>query len=367
MPRHNPASRLVRPFRPAVTAILLACALNVPAAHAATPAFAPPPSLAEQVAARLPAVVQIKVRRAVPAALTPNPAFPAIEPAPLPGGTGSGFVFDARGHLLTNAHVVRNAREIAVIGHDGREYAATLVGSDQTTDVAVLSTEPVLAAPPPPIGDPAALRPGDALFAIGAPFGLAHTVTSGIVSATGRFVPSNPHVAFIQTDAAINPGNSGGALVDASGNLVGINTAIYSRSGGSLGIGFAIPVSTAKAVMEQIIQHGTVTRGWIGVEVQDITPELADSFRLPSNEGALISGVVRGGPADAAGVKPGDILIGVAGRKVDDPESMLNLVAGLQPGQSAAFKLRRGQGEVDVNIKVGKRPPLRRPNSSDDE
>lgn len=285
-------------------------------------------------------------------------------------GLGSGVVVSPNGYILTNYHVVEAADDIEVALADGRKSKARIVGSDPDTDLAVLQVKVDDKAPLPAItfGQMESVKVGDVVLAIGNPFGVGQTVTMGIVSALGRsHLGINTFENFIQTDAAINPGNSGGALVDAAGNLVGINTAIYSRSGGSLGIGFAIPVSTAKAVMEQIIQHGTVTRGWIGVEVQDITPELADSFRLPSNEGALISGVVRGGPADAAGVKPGDILIGVAGRKVDDPESMLNLVAGLQPGQSAAFKLRRGQGEVDVNIKVGKRPPLRRPNPSDDE
>ena len=285
-------------------------------------------------------------------------------------GLGSGVIVSTNGYILTNYHVVEAADDIEVALADGRKRKARIVGSDPDTDLAVLQIKETdkTALPAITFGQMDSVKVGDVVLAIGNPFGVGQTVTMGIVSALGRsHLGINTFENFIQTDAAINPGNSGGALVDASGNLIGINTAIYSRSGGSLGIGFAIPVSTAKAVMEQIIEHGTVTRGWIGVEVQDITPELAESFRLPNSDGALISGVVRGGPADAAGVKPGDILVGVGGKKIEDPETMLNLVANLHPGQSTAFKLRRGQGEVDVSIKIGKRPPMRRPGPSEDE
>lgn len=285
-------------------------------------------------------------------------------------GLGSGVIVSANGYILTNYHVVEAADDIEVALADGRKSKARIVGSDPDTDLAVLQIKGADKSPLPAItfGQMDSVKVGDVVLAIGNPFGVGQTVTMGIVSALGRsHLGINTFENFIQTDAAINPGNSGGALVDASGNLIGINTAIYSRSGGSLGIGFAIPVSTAKAVMEQIVQNGTVTRGWIGVEVQDITPELAESFRLPSSDGALISGVVRGGPADVAGVKPGDILLAVGGKKVEDPETMLNLVANLHPGQSTAFKLRRGQGEVELSIKIGKRPPMRRPTPSEDE
>jgi len=194
------------------------------------------------------------------------------------------------------------------------------------------------------------------------PFGVGQTVTMGIVSALGRsHLGINTFENFIQTDAAINPGNSGGALVDASGNLVGVNSAIYSRSGGSMGIGFAIPVSIARQVFDQIIATGSVTRGWIGVEVQDLTPELAESFKLPNMEGTLIAGVLKNGPADRGGIKPGDILVGVEGKPVTDSSSMLNLVAALQPGKQATLRLLRNGGEVKLKITVGKRPrPQRR-------
>ena len=197
------------------------------------------------------------------------------------------------------------------------------------------------------------------MLAIGNPFGVGQTVTMGIISALGRsHLGINTFENFIQTDAAINPGNSGGALVDSNGNLIGINSAIFSQTGGSLGIGFAIPVSLAKQVMEQIIQHGAVTRGWIGVEVQDITPELAESFKLPSTGGALIAGVLRGGPADRAGVKPGDILLAVNGKPVDDSAAMLNQISGLQPGKMAALKIRRNKTEMSLQVSVGKRPKM---------
>ena len=183
----------------------------------------------------------------------------------------------------------------------------------------------------------------------------------GIVSALGRsHLGINTFENFIQTDAAINPGNSGGALIDSRGNLVGINTAIYSRSGGSLGIGFAIPISTAKNVMEQIIQNGSVIRGWIGVEVQEITQDLAESFGLSEANGALIAGVQRGSPADVGGIKPGDILLAVGGKPVKDPQVMLDLIASQKPGEMVAFQLRRQKGLFDTTIRIGKRPPLRR-------
>jgi len=198
------------------------------------------------------------------------------------------------------------------------------------------------------------------VLAIGNPFGVGQTVTMGIVSALGRsHLGINTFENFIQTDAAINPGNSGGALVDINGNLVGINTAIYSRTGGSHGIGFAIPVSSAKNIMEQIIQSGAVTRGWIGVEAQEITTELAESFSLPDTEGALIAGVVRGSPADLAGIRPGDVLLAVSGKPVKDPQVMLDLIAALKPDANSSFRLRRDKSIVEVQVKIGKRPTMR--------
>ena len=279
-------------------------------------------------------------------------------------GLGSGVIVSASGYILTNFHVVDGADQIEVALNDGRTLNARLVGGDPESDLAVLQIEPVkaeLKLPAITLGQMDSIDVGDVVLAIGNPFGVGQTVTMGIVSALGRsHLGINTFENFIQTDAAINPGNSGGALIDSRGNLVGINTAIYSRSGGSLGIGFAIPISTAKNVMEQIIASGTVTRGWIGVEVQEITQELAESFGLPEPTGALIAGVQRGSPADAGGIKPGDVLVAVGGKPVKDPQVMLELIARQKPGESVPFKLRRQKALLETTIRIGKRPPPRR-------
>src|SRR3954463_3300612 len=260
---------------------------------------------------------------------------------------GSGGIVSTSGYIITNHHVVEAADEIEVALADGKKLLAKVVGNDPDTDIAVLRVTGEN-LPAITFGSSDTVRIGDVVLAIGNPFGVGQTVTHGIISALGRTgLGINTFENFIQTDAPINPGNSGGALVDASGNLIGINTAIFSRSGGSMGIGFAIPVSTAKMVLEQIVKNGSVTRGWIGVEVQEITPPVAESFKLGSTRGALIAGVLRGGPADKAGVKPGDVLGEMGGKPVSDPAAMLNLVAALPPGAGAKVKLKR-QGN-DVN------------------
>jgi Do/DeqQ family serine protease len=272
-------------------------------------------------------------------------------------GLGSGVIVSADGLVLTNNHVVESADEIEVAFHDGRKTRAKVVGADPESDLAVLKI--VTDKPLTPITFAAAesLRIGDIVLAIGNPFGVGQTVTSGIVSALGRsHLGINTFENFIQTDAAINPGNSGGALVDSNGHLVGINTAIYSQSGGSMGIGFAIPVSLAKSVLEQIIKTGAVTRGWIGVEVQDMTAELAESFGIKQGQGALIAGVMRGSPADKAGIKPGDVLLSVAGKPVRDAQVMLDLIAALTPGESARFGLSREGKPLEVAVAIGRRP-----------
>jgi serine protease DegQ len=271
---------------------------------------------------------------------------------------GSGVIVSDQGYILTNNHVVEAADEIEVALADTRRARARVVGTDPETDLAVLKIElPTL--PSILFGHSDQARVGDVVLAIGNPFGVGQTVTFGIVSAVGRsHLGINTFENFIQTDAAINPGNSGGALVDTSGQLIGINTAIYSRSqgGASLGIGFAIPASTAKQVLEQIMETGQVTRGWIGVGVQDMTKELSDSFKLPEIRGALITEVFRGTPADKAGIKLGDILVAVDGKPVTDSSSMLNLVAALNPGKQATFKIVRSQHETDIKVTVGRRP-----------
>jgi len=275
---------------------------------------------------------------------------------------GSGVIVSPNGYILTNQHVVEAAEEIEVALPGGKKLLAKVVGNDPETDLAVLrvNAEGLHAIT---FGSSDALRVGDVVLAIGNPFGVGQTVTSGIVSALGRSgLQINTFENFIQTDAAINPGNSGGPLVDSRGNLIGINTAIYSRNGGSIGIGFAIPVSTAKMVLEQIVRTGSVTRGWIGVEVQEITAGLADSFKLDQTRGVIIAGVLRGGPADKAGVKPGDVLLQVGDKQVVGTPSMLNVVAALAPGSHASLKLKRDGRDIVLQVTVGKRPkPQPRP------
>jgi serine protease DegQ len=270
---------------------------------------------------------------------------------------GSGVIVSPQGYILTNNHVVEAADEIEVALADGRKASAKVVGTDPETDLAVIKIElPNL--PAITLAHVEQATVGDVVLAIGNPFGVGQTVTMGIISALGRnHLGINTFENFIQTDAAINPGNSGGALVDTNGNLLGVNTAIYSRTGGNLGIGFAIPMSTAKNVMEAIISHGQVVRGWIGVEPQDITPELAESFGLVKKTGAIIAGVLKGGPADKAGMRPGDILVSVEGKPVNDTTEMLNLIAQLTPGQKAKLTVLRKAQETPLEIVVGKRPP----------
>lgn len=269
---------------------------------------------------------------------------------------GSGVIVSSDGYILTNFHVIDGADAIEVGLADGRKAQARVVGTDPETDLAVIRIKerqlPVMV-----LGDPDSARVGDVVLAIGNPFGVGQTVTLGIISALGR---NNLHINhfenFIQTDAAINFGNSGGALVDANGNLLGINAAIYSQTGGSVGIGFAIPVTTAKMVLDSIVKNGQVVRGWVGIESQDITPELADSFGLARRSGAIIAGVVRGSPADRAGILPGDILVAVGGKPVSDTSDMLNLIAQLAPGAKTPMTIVRQRREVAVDVTVGRRP-----------
>jgi len=270
-------------------------------------------------------------------------------------GLGSGVIISPEGYILTNHHVIAAADEIEIALDDGRNAKAIIIGSDPETDLAVIKID-MEGLPSITFGHSDQAKVGDIVLAIGNPFGLGQTVTMGIISALGRTLGINTYESFIQTDAAINPGNSGGALVDIKGNLIGINTLIYSQSGGSLGIGLSIPTVVAKQIMEQIIQTGNVTRGYIGVEVQDLTKELAESFKLTGTEGALIAGVRQEGPADNAGIKPGDILIAVEGKPVTSSSDMLNLIAVLSPGQTATFMVLRNQEEKSFKIRIDKRP-----------
>ena len=276
-------------------------------------------------------------------------------------GLGSGVIVSPEGHILTNNHVIEDADGIEVVLDDGRRASAKVIGTDPETDLALLQIGldklPVIV-----LGQSEGLQVGDIVLAIGNPFGVGQTVTSGIVSALGRNqLGINTFENFIQTDAAINPGNSGGALVDVNGQLMGINTAIYSRSGGNMGIGFAIPVSTARQVMQDLIQSGRVTRGWIGVEPQDISEELATTFKLPglrqgNVQGVVITGVLRDGPAAQAGVRPGDVITQVNQQAVGNVSELLSRVASLRPGQPATLQVWRPQGPVSLNVTPGQRP-----------
>ena len=275
-------------------------------------------------------------------------------------GMGSGVIVSASGYVLTNNHVVEGADLIEVILNDRRRARAKVIGTDPDSDLAVLKIEldrlPVMV-----LGDSDDLQVGDQVLAIGNPFGVGQTVTGGIVSALGRNqLGINTFENFIQTDAAINPGNSGGALVDANGNLLGINTAIYSRSGGSLGIGFAIPVATAKQVLDGIVRDGQVTRGWIGVEPNDLSPELRETFGVAASNGVIITGVLQGGPAAKAGVVPGDVIVAIAGKPVQDVSELLAQVAALKPGVAAQFSLQRKKQDLQLAITPGLRPKPQR-------
>ncbi len=270
---------------------------------------------------------------------------------------GSGVIVSREGFLLTNSHVVEGVSEIQVTLNDGRTVPGRIVGSDPETDLAVVRIA-AQGLTPITFGQSDQLRVGDVVLAIGDPFSVGQTVTMGIVSAVGRDIgAANPFGSFIQTDAAINPGNSGGALVDANGNLVGINTLIYSRSGGYQGIGFAIPAGLARRVMEQIIETGGVIRGWFGVEVANITPELAESLGLSGTRGAIVGGIERGSPADRGGIRLGDVIVAVGERQVADLTSTLNAIADVPPGKTVPVKVVRRNQEVTLSVTVGRRKP----------
>ena len=269
---------------------------------------------------------------------------------------GSGVIVSEQGLILTNNHVVASADEIEIALADGRKMSAKVVGTDPDTDLALIKIE-ADSLPAITFASSDKLSVGDVVLAIGNPFGVGQTVTQGIISALGRnHLGINTFENFIQTDASINPGNSGGALIDTEGNLVGINSAIYSRSGGSMGIGFAIPATLARQVMDQIVSQGNVTRGWIGIEAQDITPELAESFKLQAAEGALIAGVLKNSPAEKAGLRAGDVLLTIDNKPIEDTSNMLNLIAALPPNQKATFKIARAEQRLNIAVLIGKRP-----------
>ena len=273
---------------------------------------------------------------------------------------GSGVIVSPDGYILTNHHVVEAADQIEIALADGRKAKAHVIGSDPETDLAVIKIELPGNLPAITFGHPEQAQVGDMVLAIGNPFGVGQTVTMGIISALKRdHLGLSTFENFIQTDAAINPGNSGGALVDINGSLIGINSAIYSPNGGSLGIGFAIPATTAKNTMEQIIRHGSVTRGWIGAAVQELTPELAESFKLGDIKGVLITEIIRNSPAEKAGVRRGDILIAIDDQAIESWGTMLETVASLPPGKIVQIKLMRDGAAMSLQLTIGKRPKPR--------
>lgn len=326
-----------------------------------------PASYASAVNQASPAVANLYTAKVVNKPLHPlydDPVFQRFFGDNLPeqkrmeSSLGSAVLMSKEGYLLTNNHVTAGADQIIVALKDGRETLARVIGSDPETDLAVLKIDlPDL--PAITLGRSDNIQIGDVVLAIGNPFGVGQTVTMGIVSATGRNqLGLNTYEDFIQTDAAINPGNSGGALVDAQGNLLGINTAIFSRSGGSQGIGFAIPVKLALEVMRSIVEHGQVVRGWLGLEVQALTPELAESFGLLESPGVLVAGVYRSGPAYEAGLQPGDIILKIAGENAQDGRSSMNQVARMQPNEKVTLEILRDGQPQTVTARIGVRPAM---------
>ncbi len=320
-------------------------------------------SYASAVEAAAPAVVNIHTaKRVASAPLAADPLFrhffnlPDAPRERLEASLGSGVIVSDKGYILTNHHVIEGAEAIQVSLRDGRVASARVVGTDPESDLAVLKIDlpdlPVIT-----LGHSDELRTGDVVLAIGNPFGVGQTVTMGIVSATGRSrLGISTFEDFIQTDAAINPGNSGGALINALGQLVGINTAIFTRSGGSQGIGFAIPINLARTVTEQIIRYGRAVRGWLGVEIQDVTPALAESFRLPRVEGVLVAGVLKDGPAHRAGLRPGDLILAIDGEPVRDGQEAMNRIAAITPGQRVRLTVLRQGQQLEIEAEVGVRP-----------
>lgn len=356
--------RLIVPAQPDLAASLL---------QSTSPA--PVSSLREAAARAMPAVVYVFTRQRVEAPpshpFLNDPLFrrffgdqfpaPRGNGAPQTSGLGSGVIVSPEGYILTNHHVIEGSDQIEVALADGRRATAKVVGTDPDTDLAVLKTN-LGSLPVIRFGKPSEMRVGDTVLAIGNPFGVGLTVTQGIVSAVGRNqLNINTFENFIQTDAAINPGNSGGALVDANGDLIGINTAIYSRGGGSIGLGFAISADMAKQVMESLIRAGRVSRGFIGVELQDVNREIAETFKLPKTEGSIVAAVQNGGPADRAGLKAGDVVVAVNETPSRNTAELLALVAALQPGQKAALQIFRNGRPQIYEVTVTERPAPVRP------
>jgi Do/DeqQ family serine protease len=327
-----------------------------------------PVSYADAIAKAAPAVVSIHSTKTMPkemSQLMQDPVFryffgdPRNQgqiPQDIQSGIGSGVIVDKNGYILTNNHVIQDANDIKVKLSDSRIAKAKVIGSDPDTDLAILKVD-LKDLPIIPMGNSDKLRVGDVVFAIGNPFGVGQTVTQGIVSATHRQdLGISTFENYIQTDAAINPGNSGGALIDAYGNLIAINNAIYTRTGGYQGIGFAIPVSIAQDVMKELINSGHITRGWLGITVQKVTDEARKQLNYPKGDGAIIAGVMRSGPAFVAGLRPGDIIISINNQATKDPSAVLSIASKLKPDTAYPIAIVRNGETLDFRVVMGKRP-----------
>jgi serine protease DegS len=320
-----------------------------------------PVSYADAVSLAAPSVVNLFTSTLADSPLTTLPDNPPLakdlpRKRRLESSLGSAVIMSPEGYLLTNNHVISGAEQILVALKDGRETVARVIGSDPETDLAVLKID-LDNLPAITLGRSEQVKIGDVVLAIGNPFGVGQTVTMGIISATGRNrLGLNTYEDFIQTDAAINPGNSGGALVDARGNLLGVNTAIFSKSGGSQGIGFAIPGKLALEVMQAIIEHGRVIRGWLGIEVQPLTPELAESFGLEGRPGIIVAGLYRGSPGMNAGLQPGDVILSIGGEPASNSLRSMNQVARKKPGEILSIEILRKGQPLQLTAEVGLRP-----------
>ena len=279
--------------------------------------------------------------------------FPGAPQAGPQAALGSGFIIDQKGLVLTNNHVVENADKITVKFSDDREFSGKVVGRDPKTDIAVVQISDGKGNfPVAPLGDSSALQVGEWVVAMGSPFGLDNTLTAGVVSAKGRRIGAGPYDNFIQTDASINPGNSGGPLVNLRGEVVGINTAIFSRSGGNLGIGFATPIDLAKEILPELIKTGKVTRGWLGVSIQRVTPEIAESLGIDQSRGALVASVMENSPAAEAGIKTGDVIVEYNGDKITESDQLPLLVARTGVGKTVKVTVLRDKKEIPINVKI---------------
>ncbi|MEK9645110.1 MAG: Do family serine endopeptidase, partial [Alphaproteobacteria bacterium] len=287
--------------------------------------------------------------------------------APRVQGMGSGFFIDADGHVVTNNHVVASADRIEIVLKDGETFAATLVGRDPKTDLALLKVKSDKAFPFVSFGDSAAAKVGDWVIAVGSPFGLGHTATTGIVSARGRDIGAGPYDDFLQIDAPINKGNSGGPTFNVRGEVIGVNTAIISPTGVSAGIGFAVPSNMAKQIVDQLKDKGTVARGWLGVHIQAVTKDLATGLALAKPEGALVSSVTADGPAARAGLKQGDVIVAVGDERIENLRQLPRLIAGIRTGDTAKLRIVRDGSEKTVEVVIGKMPETDRVAAAADE